>query len=62
MRRYRVRPLPVVDVEGHLCGILSLNDLALATPNPSHQQRGLRPEAVMATLTAGSERRPTAAA
>lgn len=47
---------------GHLCGILSLNDLALATPNPSHQQRGLRPEAVMATLTAGSERRPTAAA
>ena len=48
MRRTRYRRLPVVDAEGHLVGVLSLNDLVLAA-----QTHGcLSPEEIAHTLAA----------
>lgn len=60
MREHQVRRLPVVDDQGHLVGIVSLNDLALAASNASAQRHGMRPEAVGATLTAISQHRTPA--
>jgi CBS domain-containing protein len=59
MRTHRVRRLPVVAPEGHLAGIISLNDLARA----AHQQRtrkaraGVTPLGVSETLAAVCEPR-----
>jgi CBS-domain-containing membrane protein len=52
MRQHRIRRVPIVDGEGRLTGLLSLNDLALAASGQSAQRRGMQPEAVSATLTA----------
>ena len=52
MRQHRIRRIPVVDGENRLTGILALNDLALAGSRPNAERRGMRPEAVSATLTA----------
>ncbi len=40
MRDWQVRRLPVVDANGQLCGILSLNDIALATERSPFRLHG----------------------
>lgn len=57
MRAHRIRRLPIVDAEGRLSGILSVNDLVLAAPGAAGQRRGLRPEGVATTLSAISRHR-----
>jgi CBS domain-containing protein len=52
MREFRVRRLPVVDGEGRLCGMLSLNDLVLAAGTS-----GVPARSVLDTLRALSEHR-----
>lgn len=52
MRDSRVRRLPVIDESGHLTGILSLNDLALASRPDPQSQKALAPEVVTSTLAA----------
>jgi CBS-domain-containing membrane protein len=46
MREYRVRRLPVVDHQGRLCGMVTLNDLILAADG------GVRTADVLETLRA----------
>lgn len=55
MRRRRVRRLPVVDAADHVVGLLSLNDLALASRDDGPE--GLRPAEVARTLGAVSTHR-----
>lgn len=67
MQRKRVRRLPVIDDEGHLEGILSLNDLALQAMKgksaaPAGKNGRVSLEEVGATLKAVSEHRPHALA
>jgi CBS domain-containing protein len=57
MRAHQIRRLPVVEGNGRITGILSLNDLAVAAPRPRDQKRGMRPEAVAMTLAAVSQHR-----
>jgi CBS domain-containing protein len=54
MRRVRVRRIPVLDGDGRLKGILSMNDLA----RHAHRGRkgdGLRPDSIVQTLAAVCE-------
>jgi CBS-domain-containing membrane protein len=49
----RVRRIPVVDAERRLLGIVSLNDLALATRSkPPKGEKALTPQRIAATLAA----------
>lgn len=57
MREHQVRRLPVIDGEGHLRGIVSLNDLALAKGATDRRQRE-----VVRTLVEVSRHREVAAA
>jgi CBS domain-containing protein len=53
MRRHRVRRLPVVDLDGQLVGLISLNDLAReSVRQQTRAQRDLTPQDVSATLAA----------
>jgi CBS domain-containing protein len=54
MRRHQVRRVPVLDARGALVGILSLNDIALATHGGASQE--MRLEALQ-TLAAVSRHR-----
>ena len=56
MRRAKVRRLPVVDKEGKVYGIVSLNDIALRADRGSAKE--LSYEQVMNTVKAISEHRP----
>lgn len=58
MGRHRLRRLAVVDGDGHLVGIVSLNDLALATGESRSGNGGLSREAVAETLAEISRHRP----
>jgi CBS domain-containing protein len=59
MSANRVRRLPVVDGEGRLCGIVSLNDIARAAPLMKDvEEPGLEARHVAATLAAVSIHRP----
>jgi CBS domain-containing protein len=55
MREHRVRRVPVIDESDLVTGILSLNDIVLATPaaaegSGAEADAGARPEAVLTTL------------
>lgn len=53
MRRRRVRRVPVVDLDGHLVGLISLNDLARESARQQTRvQKDLTPFDVSATLAA----------
>jgi CBS domain-containing protein len=53
MRKRRVRRLPVVDLDGRLVGLISLNDLAReSVRQQTRVQRDLTPTDVSATLAA----------
>lgn len=53
MRKRRVRRLPVVDLDGHLVGLISLNDLAReSVRQQTRVQKDLTPRDVSATLAA----------
>jgi CBS domain-containing protein len=63
MREHQIRRLPIVDESGRLCGILSMNDLVLATPAEGQRRGEIRPETVVSTLAGISRHRhpqPTA--
>ncbi|MCL2723678.1 MAG: CBS domain-containing protein [Polyangiaceae bacterium] len=51
MRHARVRRLPVVDVKGHLVGILSLHDLAMSAKKDRRLFAGSRMRDLAETLT-----------
>jgi CBS domain-containing protein len=55
-----IRRLPVVDDQGRLCGMLSLNDIARAAPmtKEARQEPGLEAKHVAATLAAVSTHQP----
>jgi CBS domain-containing protein len=57
MEEARVRRLPVVDQNGALAGVLSVNDLVLATDRERVEGNPLPVEAVMKTLRGISEHR-----
>ncbi|MGD0674103.1 MAG: CBS domain-containing protein [Polyangiaceae bacterium] len=62
MRRVRVRRLPVLDAEGRLIGILSLNDLARhAHRSPAHKSNSLSGDRIVQTLAAVGEPQHAAA-
>jgi CBS domain-containing protein len=51
MRDHQVRRLPVIDSEGHLVGIISLNDLAReAEKEVGHRPKQINSQEVMTTL------------
>jgi CBS-domain-containing membrane protein len=53
MRKHRVRRLPVIDLDGHLVGLISLNDLAReSVRQQTRVQKDLTPQDVSATLAA----------
>lgn len=53
MRKHRVRRLPVVDLDGHLVGLISLNDLAReSVRQQTRVQKDLTPQDISATLAA----------
>jgi CBS-domain-containing membrane protein len=55
----KIRRLPVVDDEGRLCGIVSLNDIARAAPMVKDAEvLGQEAKRVAATLAAVSTHRP----
>ena len=60
MSENRLRRLPVVDADGRLVGIVSLNDLALAASEPPRKSGddALTQEEVAATLAAICQHRP----
>ena len=63
MRREKVHRLPVIDHEGVLKGILSLNDIALHAMHPDGKRiPELNYEDVVSTLKAICEHRPSALA
>ena len=55
MRRYRIRRIPVVDAEGKLRGVISLNDIVRHVE--AERDDGLGPEALAVTLAQISEPR-----
>lgn len=58
MRDHQVRRLPVVDEDGHLSGLISLNDLARASAKQMpHKADGLNPAQVASTLASICEPR-----
>ncbi|HSB09347.1 MAG TPA: CBS domain-containing protein [Blastocatellia bacterium] len=62
MRREKVHRLPVIDAEGALKGVLSLNDVALQAAHPNGKKTPeLNYEDVVATLKAICEHRPAKA-
>ena len=62
MRDNRIRRLPVVDENGHLTGILSLNDLALAARPGGPRPKDLGSETIASTLAAICQHRRSAQA
>jgi predicted transcriptional regulator len=58
MRERRVRRLPVIDAKGKLCGILSLNDVAIKA-REAGKPNELSAEDVEKTLEAICRRQPT---
>ncbi len=60
MSRVRVRRVPVLDGDGRLKGILSMNDLARHTQRSGRKADGLRPDNIVHTLAAICEHRPPA--
>ena len=58
MRETKVRRLPVVDRDGHLAGVVSINDLVLGGVRERTGGPGLAAEEIVATLTAICEHRP----
>jgi signal-transduction protein with cAMP-binding, CBS, and nucleotidyltransferase domain len=61
MRKYRVRRVPVVDLDGRLVGLISLNDLARETARQQTRVRkDLTPREVTATLAAICQPRSSA--
>ena len=58
MRETKVRRLPVVDRDGHLAGVVSINDLVLGGVRERKGGTGLAAEEIVATLTAICEHRP----
>lgn len=58
MRRVRVRRVPVLDKEGRLTGILSMNDLARHAHHAGRKGDGLRGESIAQTLAAICEPYP----
>lgn len=53
MRTRRVRRLPVIDLEGRLCGLVSLNDIArAAVREQTKRTKDVTPSEVGATLAA----------
>jgi CBS domain-containing protein len=62
MRDHQVRRLPVVDEDGHLSGLISLNDLARASAKQLHHKAdGLNPVRVASTLASICEPRAVVA-
>jgi len=61
MRRVRVRRVPVVDSEGRLKGILSMNDLARHAHRTGRKGNGLSGDSIVQTLAAVCEPRTTGA-
>jgi len=60
MRSRQVRRLPVVDPDGRLIGIVTLNDLARAARNASrYPEAAVDPEEVTITLASIAEPRPS---
>jgi CBS domain-containing protein len=57
MREHRIRRLPVIDESNHLVGVLSLNDLVLATPRPVTGRQAHQQDDVLATLATICEHR-----
>jgi|SRR5579862_8256828 len=57
MRQYRIRRLTVIDDTGHLVGVLSLNDLVLATPRPAIGRKARQQDEVLSTLATICEHR-----
>jgi len=63
MREHQVRRLPVVDENGRLSGILSMNDLLLAARQGQQRRKEVPSEEIMSTLaTISQHRKPAAAA
>ena len=63
MRRVRVRRVPVLDGDGRLKGILSMNDLARhARPSAGRKADGLSGDSIVQTLAAICEPHPLAEA
>jgi len=61
MRKRRVRRLPVIDLDGHLVGLISLDDLAReSVRQQTRVQKDLTPLEVSATLAALSQARSPA--
>ncbi len=59
MSEHKVRRLPVVEADGTLCGVISLNDIALATSRNVRQQSAAGAARTLTeTLAAISEHRP----
>lgn len=52
MREHRVRRLPVVGMQGHLVGMLTLNDLAQVAGSGRWHERAVSAEAIESTLMA----------
>ena len=50
MRRAQVRRVPVLDRDGRLTGILSMNDLARHAHRTGRKGDGLRPDSIVQTL------------
>jgi CBS domain-containing protein len=61
MRAYQVRRLPIVDADGRLAGIVSLNDLALQAATNRTPVSAKRQREVARTLTEVSRHREAAA-
>jgi CBS domain-containing protein len=60
MRRVQVRRVPVLDGDGRLSGILSMNDLARRAHRSLGRKNGLSGDSVVQTLAAICEPRATA--
>jgi CBS domain-containing protein len=58
MARHGVRRVPVVDSKGVLCGVLSLNDLAVNAAKDSGRASGLASEALRVLCAVSAHREP----